>query len=59
VFVPDGEHEVDLRFGPAAWWAGLWISAASAMILGVVGLAAVRRQRSGRRSDSQTGGGGP
>jgi hypothetical protein len=45
VFVPDGEHEVVLRFGPAAWWAGLWISAASAAILGGVGLAAWRRKR--------------
>jgi hypothetical protein len=45
LFVPAGEHEVVFRFGLHAWRTGVWISVASAAILGLVGLAAVRRRR--------------
>ncbi len=45
VFVPAGEHEVVFRYGGTAWRAGLGISAASAGILGGVGLASARRRR--------------
>ena len=37
VVVPGGEHAVDLRFRPMSFWAGTAITAASLLVLLIVG----------------------
>jgi hypothetical protein len=59
VAVPDGTHEVELFYDPPGQRAGIWITAASALVLVALALTAVRRRRPSALDSSNGDGSSP